>query len=243
MAVEAVNRRLAERAREPTTLAWRLVDKLGGRYSSELGIDVDAGEAEVERWFLASTLFGNRIGASVVERTFGVLEDAGLVRIGQARHVPFGDLVELLDRGGYTRYDFLTANRLSELSEVVDERYEGQVAAIGRRFRSYRTLREGLDALPGWGPVTVDVFLRELRGVWTGARPPLNARADRSACHLGLLGPSSEGEQLQNLRRLAGRAHVDARDLESALVRLALAHHGRIESCRGGGACVILSGE
>ena len=41
---------------------------LGGRYSAGLGIDVDVGEAEVERWFVAATLFGTRIPAQVAER-------------------------------------------------------------------------------------------------------------------------------------------------------------------------------
>ena len=54
-----------------------MVAVLGGRYSAELGIDVDSGEAEVERWFVAATLFGARIPARVAERTFGVLAAAG----------------------------------------------------------------------------------------------------------------------------------------------------------------------
>ena len=52
------------------SLADSIVRRFGGRYSSELGIDVDAGDAEVERWFLASTLFGTRISARIAERTF-----------------------------------------------------------------------------------------------------------------------------------------------------------------------------
>jgi hypothetical protein len=59
---------------------------LGGRYSAQLGIDVDAADAEVERWFVAATLFGTRISAA--ERAFGVLASAGLARIGQVRHRP-----------------------------------------------------------------------------------------------------------------------------------------------------------
>jgi hypothetical protein len=41
-------------------LARRVVAMLGGRYSAELSIDVDASDAEVERWFRAATLFGPR---------------------------------------------------------------------------------------------------------------------------------------------------------------------------------------
>ena len=43
---------------------------------------------------------------------------AGLARIGQVRHVPSGDLIAMLDTGGYARYDFRTATRLLELSEM-----------------------------------------------------------------------------------------------------------------------------
>jgi hypothetical protein len=64
-------------------LARRVLAVLGGRYSAELGLDVDAGDAQVERWFVAATLFGARIPARVAERTFGVLGAAGLARIGQ----------------------------------------------------------------------------------------------------------------------------------------------------------------
>ena len=57
---------------------------LGGRYSAELGIDVDAGDAEIKRWFLAATLFGARISARIAERAFRVLDEGGLTRIGRA---------------------------------------------------------------------------------------------------------------------------------------------------------------
>ena len=126
---------------------------------------------------LAATLFGARIPARVAERTFGVLAAAGLARIWQLRHVPSADLIAMLDAGGYARYDLRTATRLLQLCEIIDDRYDGQVGLIGRRFAAYPELRAALDALPGWGPVTVRLFLRELRGVWPGAGPPLDERA------------------------------------------------------------------
>ena len=49
---------------------------------------------------------------------------AGLARIDQFRHVPTDDLIRMLDAGGYARYDFRTATRLLELSEIVNERYD-----------------------------------------------------------------------------------------------------------------------
>ena len=167
-------------------VARRLVATVGGRYSTELGIDVDRGDDEVERWFLAATLFGARISAGIAGRTFLVFDRAGITRATRARHVPWDDLVALLDDGGYARYDFRTASRLQALATTLDGRYGGEVAAIGRRFPDYAGLRDALDALPGWGPVTVGLFLRELRGVWPGAEPPVDDRAAHAARHLGL---------------------------------------------------------
>lgn len=227
----------AERAR----LARQVVETLGGRFSTELGIDVDAGDAEVERWFLAATLFGTRISALVAERTFRVLSDAGLTRIAQARHIPQDDLIAYLDEGGYARYDFRTATRLQALSELVGERYDGQAAVIGQRFTAYPELRQALDVLPGWGPVTIQLFLRELRGVWPGAQPPLDQRAASGARHLGLLGPDSAHPDLPGLAQLAAESRLDPRDIESGLVRLTLAHHRGMASCPGGHICGVLA--
>jgi hypothetical protein len=232
------------RAQCPAGRAWlarQVVETLGGRFSTGLGIDVGAGDAEVERWFLAATLFGARILASVAERTFRVLSGAGLARVGQVRHMPQADLIACLDEGGYARYDFRTAVRLQALSEVLGERYDGQAAVIGQRFTTYPELRQALDVLPGWGPVTIQLFLRELRGVWPGAQPPLDARAASGARHLGLLGPDHARADLPRLAQLAAECRLDTRDLESGLVRLTLAHHRGMASCPGGHACGVLA--
>lgn len=222
-------------------LVRRTVASFGGRFSSELGIDVDAGDDEVERWFLAATLFGTRISATVAGRTFRVLDTAGLQRITQARELTWDDLVELLDRGGYVRYDFRTATRLQTLAEVVDARHGGRIAEIGRRLHRPADLEAALDALPGWGPVTVGLFLRELRGIWPGAQPAIDERAQRAARHLGLtrVGRLS----LSRLRALAAGAGVDVRDAESALVRLSLTHGARFDTCPGGATCAALDGQ
>ena len=221
-------------------LARRVVGVLGGRYSAELGIDVDAGDAEIERWFLAATLFGTRISARIAERAFRVLDEAGLTRIGQARHMSSEDLVVLLDAGGYARYDFRTATRLQDLSEIIDERYDGQAAEIGRRYQAYPALRAALIVLPGWGPVTVQLFLRELRGAWRGAQPPLDPRAASGGRHLDLLSTEEGDVGLPDTAQLAIDAGLDVRDLESGLVRLALAHHGMRTPCPGGYQCRVL---
>jgi endonuclease III len=171
-------------------LARRVVEALGGRFSTELGIDLDGGPAEVERWFLAATLFGTRIAATVAERTYRVLSDAGVQTIADASDRTWDKLVGLLDAGGYARYDFRTATRLHDLARALEEHHGGRVASFAEASDP-RLLEAALDALPGWGPTTVRIFLRELRGVWAGADPPIDGRALRAAAHLSLLAPDT----------------------------------------------------
>ena len=116
----------ARRAR--TDMVRRLVAG-GGRFSTALGVDVEAGEAEVDRWFMAATLFGARIPTAIAERTFHVLDEAG-VTVATARAFGWDYLVALLDRGGYARYDYKTATRLHALCDVLGEHYGGRVCAI-----------------------------------------------------------------------------------------------------------------
>jgi hypothetical protein len=217
-------------------LARRLVETLGGRFSAEMGIDVDRGSREVERWLLAATLFGTRISAAIAARTYRVMAEAGVGRLADVEARSWEELVELLDRGGYVRYDYRTATRLQDLAAIL----HGHGIDVLRKGSLGET-RAALDALPGWGPVTVSLFLRELRDVWPGVDPPLDDRAAEAADHVGLL---RAGDQpLERLRAIAAHAGLDLRDVEASLVRLWLAHHRQFQRCKGGPRCDELSDE
>jgi hypothetical protein len=219
------------------SLCRLLIERLGGRYSQEVGIDVDRGGEDVERWFLAASLFGARISAATAVRTYAVLAAAGVHTVADAGARSEADLVALLDEGGYARYDFQTSARLHALAAVLDRTWSGRVDTLGAALREPRHLEAELDRMPGWGPVTVRLFLRELRGVWPGARPELDPRAGEALAHLGL----AQNAGIGAVQRLASVAHVDVRDLETALVRLALAHRGGFAGCPGGAECRALS--
>ena len=219
-------------------LATRVVESLGGRYSVELGIDVDGGDDEIERWALAATLFGGRISAKIAERTFATFEDAGVHTLAAAGSLDTARLIELLDAGGYARYDFQTARRLQAIADALETNHRGRVSAALEG--SADDVDAALRALPGWGPVTVALFLRELRGVRHGIDPPVDARALQAGEHLDLLAAGSR-DALARLRGLAGGAQIDVRDLEAALVRLWLAHRRGIAECAGRAQCTLLA--
>jgi hypothetical protein len=224
---------------QAATTARRLVRALGGRFSPELGIDLDHGPDEVERWFLAATLFGTRIPARIAMRAYRSLADGGIRTVAGVAGASWDELVALLDAGGYVRYDFRTASRLQALERAVRERYGGRIASLGRTVRDPAEAEAAIDALPGWGPVTTRLFLRELRGVWPAAQPSIDPRAGWAASHLGLVADGA-ATTVVRIGAVAGAAGLDLRDLEAALVRLALAHGRRRGVCQGGQSCFVL---
>jgi len=208
-------------------IAKQIVRALGGRFSRELGIDVDRGGREIERWFLAATLFGTRISADIAMRTYRVLDDAGVRIVADAGRRTWDELVKLLDDGGYVRYDYSTATRLQKLADAVSA-HRGRVTALLSSAEGKRDPVAALDALPGWGPTTIRLFLREI-----GNTQALDPRAEQAARHLKL--------PVSKLDSIARRARLDPRDLEAALVRLSLRHTRDMKRCPGGARCAVIS--
>lgn len=196
-------------------------------FSRELGIDVDAGAHQIERWFLAATLFGHRISTAVAIRTYRVLSGDGVATIGDVAVRSHEELIALLDAGGYARYDISTAHRLRRLAEDVGTRFPAGVARWGARCTDTVTLVSGLESLPGWGPVTVHAFLRELRGRCAVEGLPVGALAHEAARTLGL---GDRPLTVASLTSWADRARVDPRDLEAALIRVAIGYRQRAGS-------------
>lgn len=203
-----------------------LVKSRGGRYAGALGIDLAAADAgERFKWFLASLLYGARISGSLASRTWlefaarGVLTPEGIKATG------WDGLVTILDAGGYARYDYKTATKLLDVCAALMRDYGGSLDALHEAAADPRDLESRLKALgKGIGDTTVDIFLRELRGIWSKAAPPLSPPAISAAIELGYLRPGTPdpGRALARLRRLwaaDGQPPSGFADFESALVR------------------------
>jgi hypothetical protein len=84
-----------------------LIRKFGGSYVRELGIDSPCRDStETYKWFLAAILFGAKIAAKTYAG-FALIEAVSSETILTAG---WNELVQILGRGGYTRYDFKTAD-------------------------------------------------------------------------------------------------------------------------------------
>ena len=95
-------------------------------------------------------------------------------------------LVAILDAGGYVRYDFKTATKLLAVCTSLLHEYGGNLDLLHYAATDPRDLETRLKGLgKGIGDTTVAIFLRELRGIWSKAAPPLSPLAQTAAQAMG----------------------------------------------------------
>jgi len=168
-------------------------------YSEEFGLDLSKPEDRF-KWFLASLLFAKRISAEIAKKTYHRFEEEGLTTMEDILAAGWDRLVQVLDSGGYVRYDFSTASNLLSIMTELKEKY-GSLEELHRQSSGPRNLERRLQEFKGVGPVGVNIFLRELRGIWEKAKPKPSKMAIKVAQRICL---------------------EDVGSYESALVRLSL---------------------
>jgi len=156
-------------------------------FSKELGLDLSR-PADRFKWFLASILFAKRISAEIAKKTYRKFEEEKLTTPKSILEAGWDRLVEVLDSGGYVRYDFSTASNILECMRKLVEEY-GDLEEVHRRAVDARDLEARLKEFKGVGPVAVNIFLRELRGVWRKADPKVSGMAVKVAKKVGLSDP------------------------------------------------------
>lgn len=147
-------------------------------YSEELGIDLGKqSDAEDFRWFLASLLFGARISETTAKNTYRSFMRHGLTNPQEILKAGWDFLVyPVMREGGYVRYDGRKSTQVLRDCETLMADYGGRLSRLHDAARAARDLEDKLLAFYGVGPVTVNIFLRELRPFWAKADPdPLPA--------------------------------------------------------------------
>jgi hypothetical protein len=168
-------------------------------YSEGLGIDLASIRDEaVFAWFLASQLYGGRIAESIAERTYGVFAAEGLLSPGPIIAAGREYLINpVMRRGGYVRYDNRKVEQILRACRTLAEDYGGRVGALHEAAADAADLEARLKAIYGIGPVTANIFLRELRPYWEKADPaPLPVVADLA----GVVGIDLTGYERKSLR-------------------------------------------
>ncbi|MCK5286430.1 MAG: hypothetical protein KAJ59_01325 [Thermodesulfovibrionia bacterium] len=206
-----------------SSITKKLIEALGGRFSTQLGIDVSGAPSEqLFKWLLASKLFGARISTDIAIRTYKEFERHKVTSPETLLKTGWDGLVKILDDGGYVRYDFSTATKLLKITEDLIHNYGGDLNQLHHRARDEEELENLLKGLgKGIGDVTVNIFLRELRTVWAKANPKPSDMVELAAKHLGLI--KTRKDPLNALKKIWSAQKVrgkDFCDFEAALLRL-----------------------
>lgn len=201
-----------------------LIENFGQKYSEALGINLSKGEdSEVFKWFLLAILFGAPITERAVIKTYKCFEKHSVLTPQKILATGWDGLVEILDEGSYTRYDFKTADKLLETMKNLTETYNGSLTHLYNEAKDAKDLANKLKDLgKGIGDVTVSIFLRELRGIWEKADPQPTFLVVLAAKKLGIVREETfnVAERLRDFwlkNSVAGKSFVN---FETALLRL-----------------------
>ena len=143
-------------------------------YSEELGIDLAArSDAAYFRWFLASLLFGARISENTAKNTYRSFVRHGLTSPKKLLDAGWDFLVyPVMREGGYVRYDGRKSTQVLRDCETLIDDYSGSLTRLHDAALDTGDIEQRLLAFYGVGPVTANIFLRELRPFWAKADPP-----------------------------------------------------------------------
>jgi len=202
-----------------------LVKKYGKRYSELLGINLEDGDdTEIFKWFLAAVLFGAPITEKSVIKTYKCFEKHGVLTPDKILKAGWDDLVEILDEGSYTRYDYKTADKLLKVMKNLTTKYDGSLGLLHEKALNSLDLEKRLRGLGrGIGDVTVSIFLRELRGIWRKADPKPTPLVVLGAKNMGIIKIETPEKTLETLKEFWKRNEIKGGsfvNFETALLRL-----------------------
>ncbi|MEU6514976.1 endonuclease [Streptomyces sp. NPDC046978] len=164
-----------------------LLDRQRHTYAAEAGIRLRNTPAPLYQMLVLATLLSARIRAGTAVAAARALFDAGFRSPRSMAEATWQQRVDALGKGGYRRYDERTSTMLGEGADLLLERYGGDL----RRLREEPDPRAALSDVPGIGPTGVDIFLRDVQGVWPEFAPYIDDKARDGARRLGL--PTAPG--------------------------------------------------
>ena len=192
-----------------------LLDVAGRTYAEEAGIRIADTPQPLYRLLVLSSLLSARISASIAVQAARALAKAGYRSPRKMVDASWDDRVAALHKAGYTRYQERTATMLGDLSELLLDRWKGDLRRLREEAgRDPDEERRLLKRFKGIGDVGVDIFFREAQAVWDELRPFFDDRARSGAARVEL--PKDPAK----LAGLVGDG--DVARLSAALVRVEL---------------------
>lgn len=135
--------------------------------AKDLGLDLgEPTDGQLFKWLVACALFGARISQDIAARAYRELDQAGMLKPEELAGAEWQRLVDLLDAGGYARYDESTARELISLGRLAKDEYGGKISRLRDGADTRAALKKRLQEFKGVGPTAADIFLRDVAAAW-----------------------------------------------------------------------------
>lgn len=129
--------------------------------AADFDLDVLTGDDDLFRWFLLCYLFGKPIRAEAAIATWQIFIDQKYDTPWSLKDATERQLVKILQAGGYTRYQHVTARGLHNCMERLIREYEGSLVFMIDSSRDEDELAKRLQQLYGVGPKVAEIFMPE----------------------------------------------------------------------------------
>lgn len=129
-------------------------------------LDILSNEDDLFRWFLLTYLLGKPIQSTVAVRTWQLFLDRKVDHPWAILELSDGQLVSLLHRGGYTRYQHVMTRALKTCMDQLVRKYDGSLSYMVEQSIDQDELTKRLQEFYGVGPKTAEIFMRELDEVF-----------------------------------------------------------------------------
>lgn len=134
--------------------------------AADFKLDVFSGDMDLFRWFLLCYLFGKPIRSESAIATWQLFIDAKMDTPWAIMEASERKLVRLLHRGGYTRYQHVTARGLGVCMNRLIREYEGSLWLMLESSADEEEFSKRLQKLHGVGPKVAEIFMRETQEVF-----------------------------------------------------------------------------
>lgn len=197
-----------------------LLERHGRTYAEEAGITLRDTPSPLFRLLCLSLMLSARIRAEAAISAARALADAGWTTPEKMAASTWEERTRVLNESGYARYDESTSRMLGQTTDLLVDRYQGDLRNLrDEAERDPDAERRLLQEFTGIGSVGASIFSREVQAVWDEMLPYADDRALDVARDLGL------GSDAEALRGLVDDAEQLTR-LVAALVRSGLADDG-----------------
>jgi endonuclease III len=129
--------------------------------AAEFGLDILSGDMDMFRWFLLCYLFGKPIQSEKAVATWQLFIAKKLDTPWAIKDASEHKLVSVLHKGGYTRYQHVTARGLRVCMEQLIRMYDGSLLLMLESSRDEDEFSKRIQKLHGIGPKVAQIFMRE----------------------------------------------------------------------------------